>query len=211
MDLRAFSMRPRKGGRIPQWQMALLLIAVGVIGRLALWELPNVETVLVVALLAGMLLGGYYVIVVPVVVMATTDAVTYTLGWSGAYAPTQIFQLAIFVYSGFVLAAALGARFRPRILFRTRTIAVMTQISIPATILFDVWTAFGDWLAISRLPPYNWSLQHVMEMQVPFTLIHIASSLIFVPIFGMLFTYLHTHGWPAIEPASSPADRLGRA
>lgn len=210
MSLASFSMRPKKAGRIPQWQMALLLIAVGILGRLLLWNLPNVETVMVVALLAGALLGGFYVILVPVVVMASSDAVIYVMGWSGPYSPFQVVGLGLFLYSGFVAAAAMGTAMRRRILFRTRTLAVMTTISIPATLLYDAWTAFGDWLLISRNPPWSWSLQHVFEMQLPFTLVHIASSLIFVPIFGTMFIYLHTHGWPSVEPTSTPAEPLGR-
>ena len=209
MNVRSFSLRPHKRGKVPPWKLALLLIAAGVLGRLVLWEVPNVEPVMAVALIAGMLLGGYYVILVPVAVMVGTDVLTYALGWSGAYSPVQILGLGAFVYSGFVLAAAIGQAYRPRLLFRTRTIAVMARISIPATILFDLWTAFGDWLAISRHPPMNWSLGQVLEMQVPFTLVHLASSLIFVPIFGTLFLYLHTHGWPTPGPSPSGTDDSG--
>lgn len=211
MPLSPAALRPKSRGRIPPWQMALLLVALGVVGRLALWDLPNVETVLVVALLSGMLLGGIYVVIVPVAVMAITDAAGYALGMTGAYSVSQILGLAGFVYSGFVLASAMGATLRPRILFRTRTLAVMTSISIPATILFDLWTAFGDWLLISSRPPFNWSFARVLELQVPFTLVHIASSLLFVPLFGMMFTYLHLHGWPSFAPTQSPAGRLRRA
>lgn len=211
MSLASFSMRPKRTGRLPSWQIALLLIAVGLGGRLLLLNVPNVETVMVVALLSGALLGGYYVILVPIVVMASSDAIIYAMGWSGAYSPFQVVGLGLFLYSGFVAAAALGTTMRKRILFRTRTLAVMTTISIPATLLYDAWTAFGDWFLISRNPPWNWSLFHVFEMQIPFTLVHIASSLIFVPLFGTLFIYLHTHGWPAIEPTSTPAEPLGRS
>lgn len=191
--------------------MALLLIAVGAIGRLALWNVPNVETVLVVSLLAGMLLSGLYVLLVPIVVMAMTDVVGYALGWTGAYAPWQVIGLAGFVYSGFLFVTVLGRVMRPRLLFRTRTIAVMTSISIPATVLFDLWTAFGDWLLITSRPPFGWSFQQVLQFQVPFTLVHIASSLLFVPLFGMMFLYLHTHGWPAVQPAARSVERRGSA
>jgi len=208
MVLSPFSFRPRRKGRIPDWQMALLLIAFGALGRLLLWDLPNVETILVVALLAGMLLGGIYVVIVPVAAMVLTDVLTYLLGWSGAYSPIQVFGLGLFVYSGFVAAAAMGAGFRPKVLFRTRAIAVMTSLSIPATLLFDLWTAFGDWFLISRHPPFGWSFLHVLELQVPFTLVHIASSLLFVPLFGSMFTYLHVNGWPSSRPVPEPLERL---
>jgi len=211
MSLRGFDLRPRRSGRIPQWQMALLLIAVGVIGRLALWNVPNVETVLVVSLLAGMLLRGVYVLVVPIAVMALTDVLGYWLGWAGAYAPWQVVGLAGFVYSAFLFVTALGRVMRPRILFRTRTIAVMTTISIPATVLFDLWTAFGDWLLITSRPPFSWTFPQVLELQIPFTLVHIASSLIFVPLFGAMFVYLHVHGWPSVQPAPHPTERRGHA
>jgi hypothetical protein len=45
-------------------------------------------------------------------------------------------------------------------------------------------------------------------MQVPFTLIHIFSSLLFAPILGTTFLALHLHGLPV--PGTAPAE-TGRA
>ena len=201
---------PRPRGKVPPWVLALLLIAVGVVGRLVLWTVPNVETVLVVSLLAGMLLGGAYVVLVPVGTMLLTDAVGYAMGWAGAYSPAQILGLAAFVYSGFVVAASFGRIYRPKVLFRVRTIAVMTTISVPATVLFDLWTAFGDWVLISSQAPFHWSFAHVLELQLPFTLVHVASSLLFVPLFGTMFLHLHVNGWPAPGGAPDPRELAGR-
>src|SRR5437899_1914892 len=43
----------------------------------------------------------------------------------------------------------------------------------------------------------------ILEAQVPFTLYHLLSSLIFVPLFGSIFLFLHTYGWPARAPAAA--------
>jgi hypothetical protein len=66
--------------------------------------------------------------------------------------------------------------------------ALLATVSIPATLLFDVWTAFGDWVFIAG--PRGVSLATVYYLQVPFTLIHLASSIVFVPLFGSIFSYL---------------------
>jgi len=42
----------------------------------------------------------------------------------------------------------------------------------------------------------------ILEAQVPFTLYHLLSSLIFVPLFGSIFLFLHAYGWPARTPAT---------
>jgi hypothetical protein len=116
--------------------------------------------------------------------------------------------LAAFVYAGFAFVAAMGGfAMRHRLVWRTKTIAVFTAISVPLTIAFDVWTAFGDWLFLGSRA--GLALSQVYSMQVPFTLIHILSSLLFAPILGTTFLALHLHGLPV--PGTTPSDTPGRA
>src|SRR6266581_3502672 len=91
-------------------------------------------------------------------------------------------------------------RIRPRVLFRVKSVALVTTISVPVTIAYDLWTALGEWYFITR--PSGVGIVTILEAQVPFTLYHLLSSLIFVPLFGSIFLFLHTYGWPARAPAA---------
>jgi hypothetical protein len=190
-----------------KFRAALILIAIGVVGRLLLLNLANVETVLVASLLAGSYLGGIYVLIVPLSIMLSTDAIIYVTRYPGFYPLETIALLPLFVYSGYVLISLMGYATRRRHLaFRLKSIAVLTTISVPLTIFYDVWTATGMWLTIASKPPINLTIWQTYALQVPFTLIHILSSLIFVPIFGTIFLYYLSQPSEVDEPTSAPAD-----
>ena len=165
--------------KLTKLDLAFLLILLGVGGRLALLRVANVETVLAASMLAGAFLGWRYALLVTVAVMGISDAVIYALGYG----------ITAFTWSGMVFAGLIGsATGRRRVLFTTRSMALLATVSIPATLLFDVWTAFGDWVFIAG--PRGVSLATVFYLQVPFTLIPLASSIVFVPLFGSIFSYL---------------------
>ena len=189
--------------KLPKPATAALLILVGVVGRILLASAANIEPVLIASMLAGVLLGRVYVLLVPVAIMALSDLYFYLVPYEGVYSTFAILGLAAFVYTGYVfVAAASGFLMRRRLLWRTRTIAIFTTVSVPLTLAFDVWTAFGDWLFLGSLQ--GLSLARVYEMQVPFTLIHIFSSLLFAPILGTTFLAVHLHGMPL--PGESPSE-----
>jgi len=181
-------------GRKLLWAGGLILL--GVVGKLLLHPFANIETVLAASLLAGYLLGGPYAIIVPLSIMAVHDWVAYTVIYQNTYGLGAILGLGFFLASGFVVASAmgLGAR-RPRVVLRTKTVAVLTTVGVAATLLFDVWTAFGEWLFVDQ---QRHSFYYVLQLQVPFSLLHLISTLIFVPIFGTLSLFLHEH--PAVSP-----------
>ncbi len=82
-----------------------------------------------------------------------------------------------------------------------KSVALLTTISVPVTIAYDLWTAFGEWYFITR--PFGVGIRTVLEAQVPFTIYHLLSSLIFVPLFGSIFLFLHTYGWPTRTPSAT--------
>lgn len=179
--------------------LALLLILTGVLGRILLLDYPNIEPVLAMSLIAGVVLGSFYVVVVPITIMIISDILVYMLRYPGMYPFASIFGLALFVYSGYIFVSFMGRIVKKKIIFATKGIAVLTSVGVTATIIFDIWTAFGSWYFISSRAPYNWSLAHVYSLQVPFTLIHIVSSLIFVPIFGTIYIYVSKYGLPKLN------------
>ncbi len=183
--------------------LAFLLILVGVGGRLLLLRVANVETVLAVSMLAGAFLGWRYAMLVTLAVMGVSDAVVYALGYGGELGLHAILGITAFTWSGMVFAGFIGsATGRRRVLLTTRSMALLATVSIPATILFDVWTAFGDWMFIAG--PRGMSLLAVYYLQIPFTLIHLASSIVFVPLFGSIFAYLTPA--PSHLPIPEPTD-----
>ncbi len=189
--------------RLPKPAIALLLVIVGAGGRIVLAGAANIEPVLILSMLAGMILGGYYTLLVPVAIMGLSDLYFYLVPYEGVYSTVSILGLAAFVYAGFVFVSVMGGfAMRRRLLWRTKTIVLFTTISVPLTIAFDVWTAFGDWVFLGS--GQGLSLERVYEMQVPFTLIHVFSSLLFAPILGTTFLAVHLHGLPV--PTGSPAD-----
>jgi len=189
--------------KLTKLDLAFLLILLGVGGRLALLRVANVETVLAASMIAGAFLGWRYSLLVTLAVMGVSDAVIYALGYGGELGLFAILGLTAFTWSGMVFAGLIGsATGRRHVLFTTRSMALLATVSIPATLLFDVWTAFGDWVFIAG--PRGLSLAAVYTMQIPFTLIHLASSIVFVPLFGSIFSYVSPV--PSLEPIPEPTE-----
>jgi len=181
--------------KLPKPAVAIFLIVVGVAGRIFLAPAANVEPVLILSMLAGAILGSWYTFLVPVAIMGLSDLYFYLVPYEGVYSTASILGLAVFVYTGYIFVAAMGGfLMRRRLLWKTKTIAIFTTISVPLTVAFDLWTAFGDWLFLGS--PNGVSLQRVYEMQVPFTLVHVFSSLLFAPLLGTTFLAIHTFGVP---------------
>jgi len=189
--------------KLTKIDLAFLLVLAGVGGRLLLLRVANVETVLAASMLAGAFLGWRYALFVTIAVMGISDAVVYALGYGGELGAPAIVGITAFTWSGMVFAGFVGAATgRRRVLFTTRSMALLATVSVPATLLFDVWTAFGDWLFIAG--PHGRSLVTVYAFQIPFTLIHLASSLVFVPLFGSIFAWLSPV--PEYAPAPEPSE-----
>lgn len=183
----------------------VLLIGLGVLGKLVfLRYFANFETIFVVSMLAGSVLGRWWTVLVPVATLALVEPFL----WGGPYAlygVTVIFGFTFFMVTGFLFVSVMGRAIRPRVVFRVGSIALLTTLSIPLTIAYDLWTDIGQYYLIAQ--PLGLSFWNVLELQVPFTLYHLLSSLIFVPLFGMGILYLHTVAWPSRmeQPAETPA------
>lgn len=182
--------------------LAVLLMMIGVLGRILLIQYANIETVLAVCLLSGVLLGGIYCIIVPLAVMIISDWWIYTYtNYALSFGLDAILGLTFFTWSGFVVIGVIGFSMKKRFLYNIGSVAVLSGIGIFATIFYDAWTAFGFWFffASPRL-----SIYEIYIAQIPFTMYHILSSLIFVPLFATLFTYLHKHTIPYIKGVINP-------
>ncbi len=190
--------------------VALFLILIGVVGRLLLLDYPNMEPIMAISILAGFYLGGIYMILVPLAIMGFSDVLIYGAFYRGQFEYQAILGLSAFTVSGFIFASLLGRLSRRRVLTVIGSIALVTGISIPATLAFDLWTTLGDWYFFLG-PLLGWSLWDALLNLLPFTLIHIMSSLLFVPLFGAIFGLLQASGWlkGAYSPLPKPTKEPG--
>ncbi|MGQ0798476.1 MAG: DUF6580 family putative transport protein [Methanobacteriota archaeon] len=167
--------------------LGLLLISLGVLGKLVLVQYANIETIFVATLLAGSVLGRWWTVIVPLGILAVLQPIAWGALHPG-YEPAAILGITFFVVSGFVFVGLAGRSARRHIVLRVKSVALLTTISVPLTIAYDVWTDVGDWYFLFR--PAGIDFATVLGWQVPFTVYHVLSSLIFVPLFGSAFLVL---------------------
>ncbi len=167
-----------------RFELAIALIILAIIGKTLLLRFANIEPFLAASLVAGSVLGGRYSGVVPILSVSIFQAILWIAVYPN-YTLEYMLGTSFFTVTGFLFIGLAGWRLKPHVLFRTRSIALLTTLSVPLTIAFDVWTDIGVWL----YSPWAAGLTfwNILELQVPFTLYHILSSLVFVPLFGSIF------------------------
>ena len=92
-----------------------------------------------------------------------------------------------------VLAGYIGQQVKPRMILRMGNLAVFTGIGLVTVLVYDVWTMTGWWL----LGVTSWEI--ILAGQVTFTIYHILSTLIFVPLFGTGYLYIKEYGIPDLN------------
>jgi hypothetical protein len=184
---------------IDRMAFALALILVGVVGRILLIRYANFETVLVVSLLAGALLGRVYALVVPIVTMAISDTLIYLLGIGDNFGIVAILGISLFTWTGFLFVGLMGTRLKGKVITVTKSIALITGTGLIATLVYDIWTTLGYWYFLR--PHTLESLAHTYALLAPFTVYHLMSSLMFIPLIGTIFTYVHENGIPQLNIA----------
>ncbi|MEW5936233.1 MAG: DUF6580 family putative transport protein [Candidatus Thermoplasmatota archaeon] len=196
---------------LPEWlrferrdvEKAIAFIVIGVVGRLLLLDYANIEPVLALSLLAGMVLPLALAAIVPVAMMAITDYIIYAYQLKGSYGLASILGLTFFVYTGFLMATLIGRRLRNRYALRIKNMGIITFSGVIATLVFDLWTDLGVWYFFTKHTLYD--AQVVLVGQVSFTLVHIASTIIFVPLFGSGYLLLTEHRAELDLPSTQPA------
>ena len=188
--------------------IALLLIIVGVCGRIIFISYANIETVLAIALLSGIILGGDYCILVPLGAMLISDWYIYAYtDYVSAFGVWSIIGLTVFTWTGFIMVGLLGRFIKPKVAYTVRGIAVIVGYGLIATLIYDVWTVIGYWVFLT--PTTSEWFFRVLILQVPFTVYHIMSSLIFVPLFTTIYIYIHEHGLPFLSKSITPSENEG--
>ncbi|UCE74658.1 MAG: hypothetical protein JSV56_02875 [Methanomassiliicoccales archaeon] len=186
--------------------LAVMLVVIGVCGRILFINYANIETVLAIALLSGILLGGFYFILVPLFVMLISDWWIYTYtDYGSAFGIEAILGLTVFTWTGYIMVGLLGRYIKPKVAYTVRGVAVVVGYGLIATLIYDIWTAVGFYLFMT--PRTSEWLIRVFIMQIPFSIYHIMSSLIFVPLLTTIFMYVHVHGVPYLSGAIAPSDQ----
>jgi len=156
----------------PNWLKliaAVVLIALGSVGRILLMDFPNVETITVVSLLGGALLGGVYILIVPLATVALTDM----------YIGND--PILLFTWSAWAVIGLLGwllRRSKKDYAFGLK----LTGMGIAASLFFFIWTNFGVWLMWPQMYSHTWSgLVQCYVMALPFLKMSLLGNLIIVP------------------------------
>jgi len=173
-------------------ETAIIIIALGVSLRVALSHYlnSNIEPVLALSLLAGLVLGSWYALAVPLIMMVLSDWLIYALDYGALFGWRVILGISFFTWTGMLLAGYMGRALKPKFLFRLKGVAVFTGVALVVTIIYDIWTMFGYMYILDQ------PLGTTLAGQVEFSIYHILSTLVFAPLFGTGYVYAHEYGVP---------------
>ncbi len=179
---------------VKKFEIAIILIVLGVSIRVALAPYPNIEPILVLSMMAGMILGGWYALFIPLLMMVLSDWAIYALEYGDVLGWNVIIGMCFFTWTGMVMAGMAGRAVKPKFLFRMKGVAVFTGVALVMTLVYDLWTIPGYMLVM------NAPLWVALTGQVTFSIYHILSTLIFAPLFGTIYIYIHEYGMPDLLP-----------
>ena len=131
---------------------------------------PNIELVTATALLASVYLGGKWSIPLLLLVLILSDII---IGNSNIF---------LFTWSGLLIPIFLAGYIFKR--NNTNKVALGTGLGILTTLFFFVWTNFGVW-ALDSWGMYSNDLSGLTQSYInalPFLRLHMASTLMFVPV-----------------------------
>jgi hypothetical protein len=166
---------------------AAALIAFGVMSRMFLHG-ANIETLTVVSLLAGSLLGGVWTIVIGLIVVASTDM---------AIGNTNIF---LYTWSAWALVGFFGYVVRKQKKSVIRHSLQLTGMGLLANLFFYAFTNFGVWHIGGLYQHTATGLINCYIAGIPFLKNQLLSTLMFVPtvsavtiaVWNRLPQWLHT-------------------
>lgn len=183
--------------------LALFLIFIGAVGRIALSSYPNIETIMVVTFIAAVYIRSWYALLVPLTALFISDLFMGNLTMTSSFS-----QILIFTYTGFLFVALISRHYRQY--FRQNS-ASLDRVSIANTsmfgilfvLVFDVWTNIGAYLLM--YPHTLDGLFLCYTMAIPFMLNHIVSGAVtFAVIVAPVINILGSRD-PVEDPSSLPA------
>lgn len=153
---------------------AVALIIFGAVGRYLLKDIPNIETITVVTLLAGSLLGGVWTVMVGLAVVGVTDIFIGNT------------SILIYTWSAWSVMGFFGYIVRRRAKKPGRHALELTGMGLLGTLFFFLWTNLGVW-HIGGLYPHTWQgLIDCYIAALPFLRNSLLSTLLFVPSISVI-------------------------
>ena len=158
---------------------SLFLIIFGVLFRIFLnkaFAIPNFESVTALSLVSGSFLGGLSGPIIPLFIIFLSDIF---------FQNTSVY---IFTWSAFALIGVFGCFVKRS---SRHYFLKITLTGILSVFFFFVWTNFGWWLTSSM---YEMNLQGLLKCYIagiPFLKNQLVSSLIFIPSFSFLFSFVY--------------------
>lgn len=183
--------------KLPKIFLAILLVAIGVIGRLTLSnflpESPAIYLtingitqplfmmdlffiVAIIAILSGIFLNRYFALFVPLTAMAISDILIGN---------NYIF---IFTWSGFAIIGVLFYLLKSKNKMTLKKTPLIFGTSIASVLMYDLWTNFGCFLG--WYPKTIGGLTMCYTVAIPFILWHILSTTIAVGLIVLPILYL---------------------
>ena len=123
----------------------------------------------------------------PILIMAISDPLLYIFKISTGYGFLTIIGITFFVWSGYLIATMIGWRLKKRYVFRINTLGIVTFAGVITVLVWDLWTDVGWWYFVNR------DFMAVLQAQVVMTIVHVLSTLIFIPLFGSGYLLLTEH------------------
>lgn len=158
----------------PNLTLALFLIFIGTVGRIALSSYPNIETVMVVTFIAAVYIRQWYALLVPLMAIGISDLYLGHLSFTSSFS-----QILLFTYSGFLLVALVSRHYRNHFQRNAKaldgvSIANTSMFGVLFVLVFDVWTNIGAFLLM--YPHTLHGLFLCYTMAIPFMLNHMISG-----------------------------------
>ena len=154
------------------------IFTLGFVGRIALHDYQNFETIMVASFLSALVLPRNWTFIVTISMIVASDIY---LGYFGGS------KIILFTYSGFLLVSLLTSKYKDKISgeIKPGTVYKFGGAGILATLMYDVWTNFGVFLLTFNHTLDNLILVYILGL--PFMLYHLISSLVTFTLIGFPF------------------------
>lgn len=149
--------------------VAGVLITFGAVGRYLLQDVPNIETITVVSLLAGSLLGGPWTVAVGLVTVAVTDIFIGNT------------NILLYTWTAWAFMGLFGYALHKRAKKTVRHAVELTGMGVLGTLFFFLITNFGVWHLSGMYPHTVDGLMLSYIMGLPFLRFQLLSTLLIVP------------------------------
>lgn len=182
---------------------AFFLIFIGAVGRIALRNLPNIETIMVITFIAAVYLREWYALLIPMAALFISDLFMGNLAMTSAFS-----RILIFTYSGFIMVALISRHYRTYFRNNATTVspgsvANTAMFGILFVLVYDMWTNFGAYLLM--YPHTLDGLFLCYTMAVPFMLNHLLSGAVTFATIVTPVSYFLEHEKSFMDPSPAPS------